>query len=97
LNSCKWPTVQAIAEGIDAVKYNAYGGAAALQQFKKCRNITAFADVSLFMLDLGRSSENCQQQVLRKQRAEWRAVRGRSGLRELARIGTGWSMLALGS
>jgi hypothetical protein len=79
------------------VKYNACGGAAAFQQFKKYRNITVDANVLPFMLDLGRSSENCQQRVLRKQRAEGREVRGQSGLRELARIGTGWSMLALDS
>jgi hypothetical protein len=75
------------------VKYNACGGAAAFQQFKKCRNIIVDTDVSLFMLDLGRSSENCQQRFLRKQRAEWRAVRGLSGAHGLARIDTGWSML----
>jgi tryptophanase len=61
LNSCEWPTVQRLPGVSNAVKYNACGGVAALQQFKKCRNITVDADVPLFMLDLGRSSENCRQ------------------------------------
>ena len=42
----------------NAVKYNAYGATAGFQTTHEVQGHPAFTDMSLFMLDLGRSSED---------------------------------------